>query len=48
VKRQYGTGRLYVKSGSYYGRWRTPDGRYLNRRIGKVRSRGEKEGLEPA
>jgi hypothetical protein len=45
MKRQHGTGRLYVKWGSYYGRWRTPDGRYVNRRIGKVRSRGEAEGL---
>ena len=34
-----------MKWGSYYGRWRTPDGRYLNRRIGKVRRRGETDGL---
>jgi hypothetical protein len=28
MKRTYGTGRLYVKSGAYYGRWRSVDGRY--------------------
>jgi hypothetical protein len=43
--RQHGTGRIYVKYGSYYGRWRTPAGRYVNRRLGKVRGRGEKDGL---
>jgi hypothetical protein len=43
--RQHGTGRIYVKYGSYYGRWRAPDGRYINRRLGKVRGRGEEEGL---
>ena len=30
AKRSYGTGSLYEKSGAYYGRWRTPDGRLLN------------------
>ncbi len=45
MPRTYGSGRLYVKSGAYYARWRTPDGRYLNRRLGKVRARGETEGL---
>src|SRR4051812_7720710 len=43
--RSYGTGRLYIKSGAYYGRWRTPDGRYLNRRIGKIRQRGARDGV---
>lgn len=43
--RQHGTGRIYVKHRSYYGRWRTPGGRYVNRRLGKVRGRGEAEGL---
>jgi hypothetical protein len=38
MKRPYGTGQLYEKSGSYYGRWRTPDGRRLNRRLGSVRA----------
>ena len=45
MKRSHGTGRLYVKWGAYFGRWRTPDGRYLNRRIGKVRERGAKDGI---
>jgi hypothetical protein len=48
MPRAYGSGRLYIKSGSYYGRWRTPDGRYLNRRVGKARRRGEKDGLTKA
>src|ERR1035441_3817035 len=44
-KRSHGTGHLYEKWGSYYGRWRTSDGRLLNRKIGKVRSVGERDGL---
>lgn len=44
-RRTAGTGHLYEKSGSYYGRWRTPDGRLLNRKIGKIRSIGERDGL---
>ncbi|HEY4347069.1 MAG TPA: hypothetical protein VGM80_05725 [Gaiellaceae bacterium] len=48
MKRTYGSGHLYVKSGAYYVRWRTPDGRHLNRRVGKVRTRGERDGLTRA
>lgn len=44
-RRLHGTGHLYEKSGSYYGRWRTSDGRLLNRKIGKVRTPGERDGL---
>lgn len=44
-KRSYGTGQLHEKSGAYYGRWRTADGRRLNRRIGPVRSPGSSDGL---
>ena len=47
-KRSYGTGQLYEASGSYYGRWRTPDGRKLNRRIGRVRVAGSADGLTRA
>jgi integrase len=47
-RRTHGTGHLYEKSGSYYGRWRAPDGRLLNRKIGKVRNIGEKDGLSRA
>jgi integrase len=36
AKRGYGTGQLYLKHGAYYGRWRTLDGRKLNRKIGTV------------
>ncbi len=45
MKRPHGTGTLYVKWGSFYGRWTAPDGRRANRRIGKVRARGEPDGL---
>lgn len=44
-KRAYGTGHLYEKSGAYYGRWRTLDGRQLNRKVGRIRRLGESDGL---
>jgi integrase len=44
-RRSFGTGQLYEKSGAYYGRWRTSDGRRLNRRLGPVRQPGTAEGL---
>ena len=43
-KRDYGTGHVYVKHGSYYGRWRTLDGRLVNRKLGKVRPVGQRSG----
>jgi hypothetical protein len=48
MKRPYGTGQLYEKCGSYYGRWRTPDGRRLNRRLGAVREAGQNDGITRA
>ena len=48
MKRPYGAGHIYEKWGSYYGRWRTADGRHLNRRIGPKRSRGGSDGLTRA
>src|SRR5579863_1232632 len=48
TKRTYGTGHLYEKSGAYYGRWRTLDGRQLNRKIGPIRRPGEDDGLTRA
>ena len=47
-KRTYGTGGLYESHGSYYGRWRTLDGRQLHRLIGRVRPAGSKDGLTRA
>ncbi|MGI8863668.1 MAG: tyrosine-type recombinase/integrase [Solirubrobacteraceae bacterium] len=47
-KRSYGTGQLYEASGSYYGRWRTADGRKLNRRVGRIRVTGSADGLTRA
>jgi hypothetical protein len=38
MKRPYGTGHIYGKSGAYYGRWHTPDGRRRNRRLGPRRA----------
>ena len=48
AKRSYGTGHVYEKYGSFYGRWRAPDGRLLNRRIGRVRVQGTTDGLTRA
>jgi len=45
ARRNYGTGQLYEKHGAYYGRWRTSDGRKLNRKLGAVRRPGESAGL---
>jgi hypothetical protein len=44
-KRGRGTGHLYEKYGYHYGRWRTLDGRLLNRLIGPVRTPEESDGL---
>ena len=45
AKRSYGTGQLYIKQGAWFGRWRTSDGRRLNRRLGPARERGTATGL---
>jgi integrase len=47
-KRSYGTGQLYVKQGSWYGRWRTSGGRRLNRRLGRARTASAAGGLTRA
>jgi integrase len=47
-KRLAGTGHVYEKWGSYYGRWRAPDGRLLNRKIGGARTPGGRDGLTHA
>jgi hypothetical protein len=46
-KRGHGTGHIHVKYGAYYGRWRTSDGRLLNR-LGPVREVGTSNGLTRA
>ena len=43
-RRSYGTGGLYIKSSAYYGRWWI-DGRRVNRKLGKIREPGSREGL---
>lgn len=48
AKRSYGTGELYEKHGAYYGRWRTSDGRKLNRKVGSLRTPGAADGLTRA
>ena len=48
AKHSYGTGSLYEKSGAYYGRWRTADGRLLNRKVGPLRPAGSIAGLTRA
>jgi hypothetical protein len=47
-KRRVGTGHLYEKWGSHYGRWRTADGRLLNRKVGEIRAPGGRKGLTAA
>ena len=42
--RPYGSGTLYQKSGSWYGRWLVGE-RRMNRRLGPVRSPGGRDGL---
>jgi len=44
-KRSYGTGHLYETNGSWYGRWRDPSGRQRNRKVGAMRTPGERDGL---
>jgi integrase len=48
MRRPYGTGHIHEKSGAYYGRWRTPDGRQRNRRLGPKRKPGSRSGLTRA
>lgn len=44
-RRVTGTGHLYEKHGSYYARWRTGDGRLLNRKVGPIRAAAARSGL---
>jgi integrase len=44
-RRSYGTAHLYIKSGSWYGRWRDANGKLLNRKVGAARTPGERDGL---
>jgi hypothetical protein len=44
-RRANGAGSLYIKHGSYYGRWVTADGGHVNRRLGPVRRPGTRQGL---
>ena len=44
-RRAHGTGHLFERNGTYYGRWRTSDGRNLNRKVGSVRAPGSRDGL---
>jgi hypothetical protein len=49
LKRQHRRGPgQHIKSGACYVRWRTPDGRHRDRRLGKIRTRGEKDELTRA
>jgi len=48
MRRSPGSGHIHIKSGAYYVRWRSPDGRNNNRRVGKVRTPGKSDGLTRA
>ena len=45
AKRTYGTGHLYVSRKAWYGRWRTSDGKNLNRKVGPMRGPEHPDGL---
>jgi integrase len=47
AKRAYGTGSITERNGSWYGKWRLPDGRQVQRRLGAIRTR-ERPGLTKA
>jgi hypothetical protein len=38
-------GHLYTSRGAWYGRWRTSDGKNLNRKVGPMRDSEHPEGL---
>jgi integrase len=45
-RRQYGTGSVYAKRGSWYGQWRPqPGAKQVNRALGKRRAPGGRDGL---
>jgi integrase len=44
-RRSYGTAHLYIKNGGWYGRWRDANGKLLNRKVGAIRTVGERDGL---
>jgi hypothetical protein len=44
-RRANGAGSVYIKHGSYYGRWVTAGGGHANRRLGPVRQPGTMVGL---
>ncbi|HKG65614.1 MAG TPA: hypothetical protein VKB28_16210 [Solirubrobacteraceae bacterium] len=45
TKRANGAGTVYIKNGSYYGRWVTLEGGRTNRKLGRVRKPGTRDGL---
>jgi integrase len=45
AKRTYGTGHLYPARKAWYGRWRTSDGKNLNRKVGPMRGPEHPDGL---
>ncbi len=45
AKRTYGTGHLYSSRKAWYGRWRTSDGKNLNRKVGPMRGPEHPDGL---
>jgi integrase len=45
IRRANGAGSVYIKHGSYYGRWSTDAGDHPNRKLGPVRRPGSASGL---
>jgi integrase len=44
-RRRHGTGSIVMRGSVYYGKWWSPDGRQMMRRLGPVRPRGTRDGL---
>ena len=47
ARRDYGSGSLYQRAGSWYGRW-WADGARVKRKLGPVRPPGTRDGLTRA
>ena len=45
TRRANGAGSIYIKHGSFYGRWYPVEGGQVNRKLGAVRRPGSRDGL---
>jgi len=47
-RRSYGTGALFERNGTWYGRWHDGHGGRAQRKVGPVRTTGSRDGLTKA